>query len=602
MANIPPRAGEERLNKLFAPTIDLPPDDTFEIGLVLGGTVSAGAYTAGALDFLLEALESWYTDAPPHKVILKTVAGTSGGAVCSAILGLLSSRKVPHIKGDLDTLVGQTSTTGNPLWDLWVNEFQIDRLLSTSDIDRAQNVEEGTGYKTDRVQHVASLLNADMIDNYIPKLVALGTSSSEPLPYFSSPFRVAVTVANMRGIPFEVCGVPALLQFDGAAFVQHDDHAWFAFPNGANPTSNLPEGKREDEFWLSKTAGPVGSGIVGYPTLAAWATASGAMPVGLPARLLWRPAEHYLYRPQVRPTADPPGWRIDWPDPALNAFTDIRDGECRQTAVDGGTFNNDPVSLAHRALCGLVGRNPRGPVDAKRAIFMIDPLADQAKPIDPSGKSLLAVVKQIIGTAVSGARYLTADMELFARQDVFSRYQLVPFRVDRQAVGEAALAGTTLYAAAGWCAREFRAHDFLLGRANMRAYINHQLVLRGDNSLFKGWSNDQRMDYARTVDGGRIEIAASAPHDSYYLPILPDLTGSPDVDPRWPVNAADPDKLREPLEKRLKAVLGQLVEDNADGALPWIVRMFALPGVADFVASEVVQSWKQELTEAGLRM
>lgn len=97
MANIPPRAGEERLNRLFVPTIDLPPDDTFEIGLVLGGTVSAGAYTAGALDFLLEALESWYTDAPPHKVILKTVAGTSGGAVCSAILGLLSSRKVPHI-------------------------------------------------------------------------------------------------------------------------------------------------------------------------------------------------------------------------------------------------------------------------------------------------------------------------------------------------------------------------------------------------------------------------------------------------------------------------------------------------------------------------
>jgi hypothetical protein len=267
-----------------------------------------------------------------------------------------------------------------------------------------------------------------------------------------------------------------------------------------------------------------------------------------------------------------------------------------------GTFNNDPVSLAHRALCGLVGRNPRGPVDAKRAIFMIDPLADKAKPIDPSGKSLLAVVKQIIGAAVSGARYLTADMELFARQDVFSRYQLVPFRVDRQAVGEAALAGTTLYAAAGWCAREFRAHDFLLGRANMRAYITHQLVLRGDNSLFKGWSNDQRMDYARTIDGGRLEIAASAPHDSYYLPILPDLTSSPDVDPRWPVNAADPDRLREPLEKRLKAVLDRLVADNADGALPWIVRMFTLPGVADFVAKEVIESWKQELKEAGLKM
>ena len=35
------------------------PDETFELALVLGGTVSAGAYTAGALDFLIEALDCW---------------------------------------------------------------------------------------------------------------------------------------------------------------------------------------------------------------------------------------------------------------------------------------------------------------------------------------------------------------------------------------------------------------------------------------------------------------------------------------------------------------------------------------------------------------
>jgi hypothetical protein len=32
---------------------------TFEIGLVLAGAVSAGAYTAGVLDFLYEALDYW---------------------------------------------------------------------------------------------------------------------------------------------------------------------------------------------------------------------------------------------------------------------------------------------------------------------------------------------------------------------------------------------------------------------------------------------------------------------------------------------------------------------------------------------------------------
>lgn len=32
----------------------------FEVGLVLSGTVSAGPYTAGVIDYLIEALDAWY--------------------------------------------------------------------------------------------------------------------------------------------------------------------------------------------------------------------------------------------------------------------------------------------------------------------------------------------------------------------------------------------------------------------------------------------------------------------------------------------------------------------------------------------------------------
>ena len=32
---------------------------TFEIGLVMAGAVSAGAYTAGVVDFLIEALDEY---------------------------------------------------------------------------------------------------------------------------------------------------------------------------------------------------------------------------------------------------------------------------------------------------------------------------------------------------------------------------------------------------------------------------------------------------------------------------------------------------------------------------------------------------------------
>jgi hypothetical protein len=37
----------------------LPSPGVCEIGLVLAGAVSAGAYTAGVIDFLIEALDAW---------------------------------------------------------------------------------------------------------------------------------------------------------------------------------------------------------------------------------------------------------------------------------------------------------------------------------------------------------------------------------------------------------------------------------------------------------------------------------------------------------------------------------------------------------------
>ena len=58
----------------------------FEIGLVMAGAVSAGAYTAGVLDFLIQALDQWHEGkrgddprCPRHDVSLKVLAGASAG-------------------------------------------------------------------------------------------------------------------------------------------------------------------------------------------------------------------------------------------------------------------------------------------------------------------------------------------------------------------------------------------------------------------------------------------------------------------------------------------------------------------------------------------
>jgi hypothetical protein len=297
---------------------------------------------------------------------------------------------------------------------------------------------------------------------------------------------------------------------------------------------------------------------------------------------------------------------VRWPTPGWTHLTATDEsGIYTFTSVDGGTFNNDPVALVHTALAGVIGRNPPDSSSATRAMFMVDPLADKPQPIGNVGKSLFSVVKNIVPTFIAESRYQTADMELFADDDVYSRYQLVPFRpqsADGPAkVGEPALAGTSLFAAAGWCCRAFRAHDFLLGRHNMQAYLQREFMLLADNPLFDGWTLDRRKDFARGESFERIDVEAGTPPKSYYLPILPDVTQrGPLPLPAWPKGQYNPDTLTPMLKTRLKAVIGKLVDDNLTGVLPLLLKILAVPGVVDTVADGIVSDFRKDLTDAGL--
>ena len=76
----PDPLSQEKLDELFPPNRPRIQDNTFEIGLVLAGTVSAGAYTAGVLDYFVEALDFWTrakeqgrAEAPMHNVVISTM-------------------------------------------------------------------------------------------------------------------------------------------------------------------------------------------------------------------------------------------------------------------------------------------------------------------------------------------------------------------------------------------------------------------------------------------------------------------------------------------------------------------------------------------------
>jgi len=53
-------------------------EKNFHLGLCLAGAVSAGAYTAGVIDYLIEALDKWQKrknenlpDTPSHNVVIR---------------------------------------------------------------------------------------------------------------------------------------------------------------------------------------------------------------------------------------------------------------------------------------------------------------------------------------------------------------------------------------------------------------------------------------------------------------------------------------------------------------------------------------------------
>jgi len=119
---------------------DQVPAHTFELALALGGTVSAGGYTAGALDFLVEALDAWTgvrdeprtrTEVPNHRVMLRVITGTSGGGVNAALAGrALNFGFAPVSGGGL----GARPVAGNPFYDTWIHTLTLDGVLQTGDL------------------------------------------------------------------------------------------------------------------------------------------------------------------------------------------------------------------------------------------------------------------------------------------------------------------------------------------------------------------------------------------------------------------------------------------------------------------------------------
>jgi hypothetical protein len=546
ISRVPPSEGEIR--KWFIDVPDVAPG-TFEFALVLGGTVSAGAYTAGAVDFLIEALDCFSEaqqqgEAPPHKVLLKLIAGTSGGGVNAAIAARTLAFQYPH--ATRATSIGTAS--GNPFYDTWVDTLRLDRFLDTSDIGR----------------ELVSLLNGKPIDDGAAAIIRFANGAARARDWVATPLRVILTLTNLRGVPYKTNFGGKLSQ----GYVDHADFIRFAL---LYPGQSLGE-VRPDELVL-------GFGSERLPQATDWeqfsnfARATAAFPVGFPPRALSRPTEHYRWRvvPYPPGPGGQTGYLMNWPDWESMEVEGTIPDDWHFLAVDGGATDNEPIQLARTALAGLLGRNPRNPKEANRAVWLIDPFAGHA-PLGPETLTPFPVLLGAVATTLTQQTlYDTADLLMAGDDKIFSRFMLTPTRGDL--TGDDAIASGGLGAFIGFACPAFMRFDYLLGRQNCQRFLRETFVLAEDNPVFKDWSADDKRSFRDVASNGMLPI----------IPLIGDAAVDETLDP-WPKGKLDPERYRAGIEARFRAIFElELSGSVLRSVLSWVGAHATQKQAADYV-------------------
>lgn len=532
----------------------------FELGLVNAGAVSGGAYAAGALDFLYEALHEWQQakergeTVPDHAVVLKGAAGASAGAIGNALTAIAPWHGIHPIR-DLVRMDAQGKAVGitdakqaanwqrNEFFRSWVVDADRAQLFSTTDLEREKTV--------------PSLLNADMVDNIRDGLLTrLNAASLVPPRYafIASPFRLSLSVTNLPGLPYSIRMMGD--DRDGHVVTTHSDYMHFRIEGlgaavvGADgePGLDLPP--------PSPAALPV------WQPLGEAVAASAAVPVGFRSRLIQQPGHVYLQRPWVVPA--PPESPVYAEVKQIPPGYDPMPADYGYWSVDGGMVDNEPVELGRRILAGAGSRNPRGATTAYRALLLLDPFPDAMPAYTPPGPmpGMLAVAGSLFGVWLQQTRFKPGELELAASEDVRSRFLLAPVRYDegrhdagKRLVGAPAICGGGLGGFAAFLSQIYRLHDFQLGRRNMQKFLRDHFTLDPANPIVSDWIARHPQVAQRWFDAdGEFPIIPLCGPAAVEVPLYP-----------WPAGVPLAEECTPLIERRLKAMVPRLLQEAVAG-------------------------------------
>lgn len=496
------------------PTDQQPP---FYLGLCMAGAISAGAYTAGVVDYLVEALDRWEqarkTDdprVPTHRVLIDSMTGASAGGMTAAVA---AAALHDHLNPVNTEWGGYLNFRGrNKLYEAWVNLVQDEMLpimLRTDDLP-----EFGA----------ASVLNSNFIDTIARDMLHV----KEPCPprrYVSPDLEICVSLSNLTGFQ-------EVIQFDNDS--ENKDGQTSVDPQEVDDRYVSINHRDFGHFVVDKEYQhdgriPVSFGNdanEGLRTLRDCAMATGAFPIGLRWRSVRRLGMYINDNPLINyraPQRPIQGVKNDQIYASVN--------------VDGGMLNNEPFEIARKIMADrMVKRLPKTeanalieamadrsvPNKAKFSILMIEPFpaVENAPRIQPKQRLLLkTIIGQIYATMRSQLQFKQEDLQQAANKDAVSQYIIAPTRKtndNQKIIGSKAIACGSLGGFGGFLTEAYRIHDFQLGRINCQRFIREHFWVADDtgNDIFRsGYSHKA----AQQVFGQRDE------NDKLYYPVIPDI-------------------------------------------------------------------------------
>jgi hypothetical protein len=629
-------------------------DGEFQIALAMSGAISAGAYTAGVFDFLIQALDEWEKartgknlereddrgTIPNHIVGIKAMSGASAGSIVAAI-GAVALADADH-----EPIEFETPRDGEQkikcylpkLYEAWVvkpglvaeGEEKID-FLQASDLDgspepaddfsRTHDIQPAEG----EPRPVTSLLNSRLLDAIARAALDVKDVTAAPRRYIAKTLHIYMTLSNLRGVPYSV-------SFDGDKglrencyhMISHGDRVHYAVAGLGKWDSESAfadnDQKRELKAEWLVTPDPDKPNWKDY---AICALASAAFPVGLAPRLIGAtlgkdssPAEKRKDEYEGR------RWPIDSVASDLTrgpAWLDTVRAEAPFwfTTADGGIIDNDPFEYARFSLKdgGKLDQGIEHRLNAvDRAVIMISPFPE-LKPIAPEGRpasDLVSSFSALMPALIAQARFKPSEIILAARSTHGSRYLIGPSRVTPDGKEQRyGIASGLLGGFGGFVARSFRDHDFQLGRRNCQRFLQETFALPPENKIIESWPAD--VDKSKfTAIQTEAEKKRKEPETYYCIIPLFGTAKAEVVLPAWPlISQIRFDTLQTRIAERFDVVAPRLLAQNVTGPLyyllllavrpfPWpfgLIRDKALKFVkasmlADLVRRDMIESWE----------